>query len=136
MGDSKQSTVSTELGEVVVHKMPLSDYAGLLRALDKLPEHIGKLVKDNKGGKSDIGRDELIVMLPQLAADSLEELAAVLAVPTDKDAAFIMQLDAADTVELLDAILEVNQFERIVAAVKKMLARRSGQMTAPDPAKN
>lgn len=129
MGDSKTITVSTELGEVVVHKMPLSDYAGLLRALDKLPEHIGKLVNDK--GSSEVSREKLIMMLPSLAADSLEELAAVLAVPTDKDAAFVMQLDAADVVELVDSILEVNQFERIVAAVKKMLARRAGQTQNP-----
>lgn len=132
MGDSKTTTVSTELGDVLVHKMPLTDYAELLRALDKLPQHIGKLVND-KGGKSDVSREELIMMLPALAADSLEELAAVLSVPTDKDAAFVMQLDAADVVDLLDAILEVNQFERIVAAVKKMLARRS-QAPAAKPA--
>ncbi len=134
MGDSKTTTVSTEHGAVLVHKMPLTDYAVLLRALDKLPKHIGELVKD-KGGKSEVSREELIMMLPTLAADSLEELAAVLAVPTDKDAAFVMQLDAADTVELLDAILEVNQFERIVAAVKKMLARRSQAPAAPAPQK-
>lgn len=127
MGDSKTSTVSTEFGDVVVHKMPLSDYAELLRALDKLPQHIGKLVND-KGGK-EVSREQLLMMLPSLAADSLEELAAVLSVPTDKDAKFVMQLDGADVVDLLDAILEVNQFERIVSAVKKMLARR----TSPAP---
>ena len=129
MGDSKTTTVSTELGDVVVHKMPLNDYAELLRALDKLPEHIGKLVND-KGGK-ELDRSELLMMLPSLAADSLGELAAVLAVPTDKDAEFILKLDPADMLELLDQILEVNQFERIVAAVKKMLARRSGKAKAP-----
>jgi hypothetical protein len=134
MGDSKTTTVSTELGDVVVHKMPLNDYAELLRALDKLPEHIGKLV-DEKGGK-ELDRSQLLMLLPSLAADSLGELAAVMAVPTDKDAAFILQLDPADTLELLDSILEVNQFERIVAAVKKMLARRSGKAKAPAIAKS
>jgi hypothetical protein len=134
MGNSKNMTVSTELGEVVVHKMLLSEYAELLRALDKLPKHIGKLVSD-KGGSNDVNREELVMMLPALAADSLEELASVLSIPTDKDAAFIMGLDGADTIELFDAVLEVNQFERIVSAVKKILARRTAK-TIQDPAKS
>jgi hypothetical protein len=134
MGNSKEMTVSTELGDVVVHKMLLSEYAELLRALDKLPEHISKLVSD-KSGSSEISREQLIMLLPSLAADSLEEFASVLSIPTDKDVDFIMQLDGADVIELIDGVLEVNQFERIVAAVKKILARRTNSKNQ-DPAKS
>jgi hypothetical protein len=134
MGDSnsKEITVKTELGDVVVHKMPLSDYAELLRALSTLPKKLGELI----GGVGDIKQmadTDFLVMLPGIIADSWNDLGSLLAVPTDKDAAFLMQLDGADAVDVIDAIMELNDFVRIVNAVKKMLARQA-KTANPTPA--
>lgn len=136
MGDSNSNTltVSTELGEVVVKKMALSDYAGLLRALDKLPQKIGDLV----GSDANIGElnnSEILKMIPGVLADSWDDVAALIAVPTDKDAAFLLQLDGADALDIIDAILELNDFVRIFNSVKKMLARRAKVQT-PSPAQS
>lgn len=132
MGDSINTlTVSTELGDVVVHKMALSDYAGLLRALDKLPQRIGDLVGSNANLKG-IDNAELLKLIPGILADSWGDIAALIAVPTDKDAEFLLRLDGADAIDIIDAIFELNDFVRIANAVKKMLARRA-KMATPKP---
>lgn len=123
MGDSNQITVSTEFGAVVVHKMPLSDYAELLRALSNLPEKLGKLLDGETTDIKSMDTGEILKQLPGILADSWSDIGALLAVPTDKDEAFLMQLDGADAVDVLDAILELNDFGRIANAVKKMAAR-------------
>lgn len=132
MGNSNQITVSTELGDVVVRKMPLSNYAELLRALDKLPEQLenfvkGKTTQDLKS--FDTG--ELVKVLPELLASSWGSALALLAVPTDKDPEFLGKLDGADAIEIIDAILELNDFARIANAVKKIVARRAKMATPP-----
>lgn len=131
MGNSNIITVETELGKVEVHKMPLADYAQLLGALDKLPQHIAELVE--KTGKKSVDSGTILSMLPSLLADSFQELAAVLAVTTDKDADFILQLDLADVIDIVGGALEVNNFERIQASIKKMQALRA-KPTVPEKA--
>lgn len=132
MGDSnsKQMTVQTEQGEVVVHKMPLSDYALLLRALNNLPKKLGELMGSAQDLKN-LSDTEMLVMLPGILAESWDDLVAIIAVPTDKDAAFMRELDGADALDVIDAILELNDFARIVNSVKKLLARRVQRVT-PD----
>lgn len=126
MGDSnsKEIIINTELGEVVVHKMPLSDYAELLRALNMLPEKVGQLIgKDLDFAK--MGNAEIFKLLPEILADSWNDLAGLIAVPTNKSAEEILKLDGADAIDVIDAILELNDFARIANSVKKMLARRA-----------
>lgn len=137
MGDSPDSnsiTVSTELGDVTVRKMALSDYAGLLRALDKLPNKIGDLVGANTDIKS-MDSSAILKLIPGILADSWDDIAALIAVPTDKDAEFLLRLDGADALDVIDAILELNDFARIANAVKKMLARRA-KIATPKPAQS
>lgn len=135
MGDSnsKELTVSTELGDVVVRKMALSDYAGLLRALDKLPQKIGEFVGRNTD-LNNMDTAEVLRIIPGILADSWDDVVALIAVPTDKDAAFLLQLDGADALDVMDAILVLNDFVRIANAVKKMLARRA--KIVPKPAQS
>lgn len=135
MGDSNNTlTVSTELGDVVVHKMPLSDYAELLRALEKVPTVFQNFLKTkNKDELKKYTNVELVMALPTLLADSWSDIVGLLAVPTDKDGEFLGKLDAADAIDIIDAILELNDFARIMAAVKKMQARiaKVAQSKAP-----
>jgi len=125
MGNQENTTVSvdTELGAVECRKLVFGDYAQLLRSLDKIP----KLVADflyQKEGKTDFNSQEVLAMLPSLAAESLPEVAAIIASATDKDGPFIEKLDLADVIDVTEGILEVNDFDRIVAAIKKLTARR------------
>lgn len=133
MGNSTDITVSTEFGDVVVHKMPLSDYAELLRALDKLPHRLGELFNDKKFDPKKLNDNvEVLTMVPIFLADSWQDMVALLAVPTNQDAAFLGKLDGADALDVIDAILELNDFGRIYNAIKKILGRRV-KTTEPKP---
>lgn len=135
MGDSNSNelTVNTELGDVVVHKMPLADYAELLRALSNLPKNLGNILGDDIDTKN-MANSEFLQKLPAILADSWGDIGSILAVPTDKDAAFLLQLSGADAFDVIDAIFQLNDFARIVSTVKKMLARRV--FTTPTPRQN
>ncbi len=133
MGDSNTLTVKTELGEVVVHKMPLSDYAELFRALNNLPKSLGTLMGDDVDLKK-MDTAQIVQMLPGILANSWDDIGSILAVATDKDGEFLMKLDAADAIEVIDVILDLNDFARIGRAVKKMQARlaKINQTQKPD----
>lgn len=128
MGNSKTQTVSTENGPVVVKKLALGDYANLLRALDKLPKHISDIAKRDKG---DLTTDKIIGELPTIAADSLPELAGVIAAATDKEADFILALDLGDVADVMVAAFELNDYSKVTAAIKKIQALRKPKSPTP-----
>lgn len=132
MGDSNDTmTISTTQGDVVVRRMPLADYAELLRALDNLPEKFNKIFGDKTEEQlKGMSNAEYIGILPQVLAESWTDVIEIVAVPTDKDAEFMGKLDFADAVDVVAAIVELNDIPRIVAAVKKMLALK-GKMARP-----
>lgn len=126
MSDQKTTIVATSLGDVTVKKLALGDYAVLLRALDHLPKDLAEIIKKDR---KELTPDYILGILPGLIADNLAEFAGILASATDKDAAFVMDLDLADIIEIFDAALQLNDFARIAATVKKISARK-----APEPA--
>lgn len=124
MGNStKTITVPTEGGDVVVRKLALGDYAALLHALKKLPTEIGKFIQGNSADAlSD--NEVLFASLPAIIGDAIPEFAEVLAVASDKDAKFYLDGDLADALEVFAAAMQLNDYTRIAATIKKMTARK------------
>lgn len=126
----KSKVVSTGAGDVTVRKLALYDYAEFIRALRKLP---GELASLFQSGKNIGDMAVLFEELPEMVADSWDDFVAIIAVGTDKDAEFFKSpdLDGADALEIIDAMLELNDYERVVKTVKKIMARRQA---TPAPA--
>jgi len=118
---NKTIEVTTEAGPVVVRKLALNDYAELLRALKKLPQEFGKFIEGNDAEQLK-QTDTLYTAIPDIIATAIPEFCAVLATVTDKDAEFIGQLDLADAIDILVAALQLNDYGRIIASVKKIMA--------------
>lgn len=118
----KTIEVQTSAGPVVVKKLAMGDYAELLRAFKKLPGEVAKFMGDNES--EDLkNNDTWIIGLPTIIADALPEFCAVLAVASDKDADFhLNELDLADNIDVFAAALELNDYKRVIAAVKKIMA--------------
>lgn len=134
MGDSKSITVTTDLGEINVHKMPLRDYAELLRALENLPAIFSKFTGQDVDLKK-MSDSETFDMVRDVLIESWDDLIKLIAVPTDKDAEFLGSLDGPDGIDVIDAILELNDIPRIIASVKKIWARRA-KMLQPQAAQS
>lgn len=133
----KTIEVQTSAGPVIIKKLAMADYADLLRALKKLPTELGKFIEGTS--KEDLQNNEtLFSALPAIVADALPEFCAVLAVASDKDADFhLTQLDLADNIDCLAAALELNDYKRIAAAIKKIMAPTqvpTSQTDAKEPA--
>src|SRR5690349_15503531 len=104
MGNS--ITLDTELGPVVVRKMPLADYSELLKALDTLPKSLMAFFDDlDNKDLAKMSNMDYAIMLPGILANSWNDLIAVVSVPTDKDAEFFGKLDLSDAVDVVAAIL-------------------------------
>jgi hypothetical protein len=124
-------TVETEFGPVVVKRLALGDYAEFLRVLKKLPASLGEFIQGTDSAKlKEMEMAEFMEILPSLIADSWDEFAGLIAVATDKDREFVLKLDGADALDIIDGIMQLNRFSKIVSAVKKMMARRA-QAQAP-----
>lgn len=133
----KTIEVQTSAGPVVVKKLAMKDYAELLRSLKQLPQELGKFIEGTS--KEDLAKNEtMFSALPAIVADALPEFCAVLAVATDKDAEYhLNELDLADNIDVFAAALELNDYKRIVAAVKKIMAPSkvpTSQTAAEEPA--
>lgn len=124
--------------EVTVRRLALGDYAELLRAVKKLPQELTQFIDDSpESDLKDLDLKEFIPRFLPMLADSWDELAAVLAVPTDRDAEFFLkEVDLPDGLEVLTTALELNNYKRVVNAVKKLTARKtdSTQTQAEAPA--
>lgn len=132
MGNSKTLTVKTEGGDVVVRKLALGDYAALLRALKKLPTEVGKFVEGNSA-ESLQDNGVLMANLPAIIADAIPEAAEVLAIVSDKDTQFYLDADLADCIDVFGAALELNDYNRITASIKKVTARKPAEAPAETP---
>lgn len=128
----KSRVIKTGAGDVTVRKLALYDYSEFIRALRKLPGELAELFQSGK----DIGSMAVLFEeLPEMVADSWDDFVAIIAVGTDKDPEFFKspEIDAADALEIIDALMELNDYQRIVKTVKKIMARRQAQATtAPE----
>ena|SRR6266567_2195732 len=136
MGDSNNITVSTEFGDVVVHKMALRDYADLLRALDKLPDVLKKFAASRSEAElKAINYVDLIEILPSLLAEAWPDVIGLISVPTNRDAEFLGKVDGPDAVDIIVAIIQLNDFKRIMESVKKLAALKAKVIPISKPKK-
>lgn len=128
MGSSKTVTVPTANGDVTVRKLALGDYAEVMKAIDQLPSKFGQFIEDNES----FNMKDVFPAIPQIVGDSLPEVAKILAIVSDKDEQFFLeQTDAADVLDVVDGVLQVNDLQRIVASVKKIRTRVQPQDHLP-----
>lgn len=133
-GSRKTVVISTDNGDVTVRRLTLLDYAGFLRAFKTLPRELASFIdgtsKEAFDGMSTM--DVVMQVLPVLA-DSWSDLVAVIAVPTDKDPEFIGGLDGPDAAEVIVAALDLNNYRKVVATIKKLRARQSTEVASEAP---
>lgn len=108
--DTKEMTGSVQ--GITARKLVIRDFAEVMRRLGDLPKRLEGIDTDTTDG--------FLKALPTLIADSLPELASIIALATDADEEQVMDLDLADFTALVASILEVNRYEEIMAFLGKI----------------
>ncbi len=131
---SNSITVKSGAGDVVVKKLALKDYAEFIRALRSLPGGLAELFKS---GKDVQDMAVLFEELPEILAESFPDFVNILAVATDKDAEFFNSddFDLADGIDVVEAALRLNDYQRVVASVKKIMGRKAAENTQAETPK-
>lgn len=111
----KTLKIQTDIGEVVVSKLPLGKYAELLKAIKELPKHL----KGIEGKKV----DDVIELIPAIAGEGLGDVIRVLSVATDLPEKDLQTIGLDDAIALFKAIWEVNNFSFIQTEIKKVIAQ-------------
>lgn len=112
---SKTVTIQLEAGELEISRLPLGQYAELLKALETLP---GQLA-----GFSELESDQLIAKLPAIIGNSLPEVMKIIAIAAHMKQEDVEALSLDETIDVLVAIFEVNKVQKIVESIKKLTAR-------------
>lgn len=128
----KTKVVKTGAGDVVVRKLALYDYAEFIRAIKKLPKQSAQLFQS---GKDVSNMAVLFEELPVIISESWDDFAGIMASVCDKEIEFFKSpdIDLADALDIVDAALELNDYNRIVNTVKKIMARGQAQTDQTQP---
>lgn len=102
-----------------VKKMPLGKYAGVLQALQQLPKQLE--------GIDSFSVEEIIVRLPNMVADSLPELLRVVSIASGVPEAILESAGLDELTDIVIAIFDVNDVEKVVDNIKKIMARKAFQ---------
>ncbi len=110
----KSITVKLEDKTVEVKKLPLGKYAELLAAVKELPKKLGGLDK--------MTNDQLFEQLPFLIASSLPDLVGILSIATELSTDEINEMGLDEAVDILVAVIEVNNYRAVYENIKKVMA--------------
>jgi len=111
----KTIQIKLENREVTIKKLPLGKYAEVLGALDELPKHlIGIETKTT---------DDFVAELPRLIAVALPDVIKILSIATDLTPEEVSELGLDEVVEIIEGLVEVNNYKAVFSSVKKMTAR-------------
>lgn len=126
---NKQIKVDTDNGVVLVAKLPIVKYVELLKAMRKLPKEL--VARFNGVDLTHMSNDKILEMVPEIVETSLPDVLNVLTIATPLEREAIEALGLDDIVNLVLAVVEVNNYKGIYDSVKKALARPEPVKTLP-----
>lgn len=107
---------------VEISKLPIGKYAELLKALKQLP---GKL-----GSFTSLDPQSIIKELPNIIADSLDDVVKIIAIATPLNEDQVQDLGLSEIVEIMIGIFEANDYSKVIEQIKKVTAQ-SAQKASP-----
>ena len=127
--------VETTIGPIEVRKLALNDYAELLKMLQELPKKFGAFI-EGKSAEELKDTNTIYSVLPDLIGDAIPEFSRIIAFVSNKSPEEVQSLDLADAVDVVVAILELNDIQRVIESIKKISALTSGKSKTPPLIKN
>lgn len=120
----KQTIVKLDTKSVTVRKIPIGKYPELLIKLRELPKYLGEFEGLNK--------NELFEKLPEIVIKAFPDVLSLIGYATDVDDAELKELGLDEVVDLIAAVIEVNNFIGVWEKVKKITAHQNPTTPAPN----
>lgn len=106
--------VNLEGKEVIIKKLPIGRYAELIKQLKKLPKHVQSL--------PNLDNATIVENLPTIIEESQDDLFGLISVATELKIEDIKVLGLNEVVDLVIAVIEVNQYKEVFEKIKKLRA--------------
>lgn len=110
----KTITVTLDSKEVEVSKLPIGEYAGLLKAVQELPKQVKTL--------ENLNSDTVIELLPVLLGSCMPDIVRIIAIAVKLPVEEVALLGLAEIIRLVEAIYQVNNYGDVYEILKKALA--------------
>ncbi len=107
----RSKTIQLENRSLEIKELPLKKYAALLLAA----RNISKTV----GGIDILNNDQILKQLPEIIANSLPDLINILTITTDLNREEIEELGLNDSMKIMVAVIEVNNYKEVIDQIKK-----------------
>jgi len=101
---------------IEIARLPLGKYAELLNALDQLPKQLA--------GFDKLESDQIISILPKIIAKSLPEFVTMICIATPLEKEEVEKLGLDEVVDVVLAVIEVNNYKHIFNQIKNLTAQK------------
>lgn len=118
----KKTIIQLDDQKITIEKLPLGKYADLMRALQNLPAKFKDINMSNN--------EQFFAQLPAIIADNIPEVVDLLNIATGMQKEEIEALGLHEVVNLVVAVIEVNQYKDVYEQIKKVTARPATQAIA------
>lgn len=109
----KTKEIKLDEKTVKITKLPIVQYAELIRAVKELPAHF----KDLQGKEN----SQLIEKLPEIIVNGLPDFIKVLTIATPLTESEIEQLGLDEITKLVMAVIEVNNYQEVYKTLKNAM---------------
>jgi hypothetical protein len=115
----KTIQIDLEEKQIEISRLPVFEYAELLRLLKELPKYLDTL--------SNQPPTSIIQQLPELISTSLPDVIAIVVFATQKQVSKeeVEQMGLNDLTNIVLGIIEVNDYTKIFDRLKKVMARQT-----------
>lgn len=116
MKDTKKITINGE--KVEIKKIAIGKFAEMLMAIEHLPIKFQNIF--TKEEMKNFSNEVIITKIPLLLREATEEFFALVAIACEIKREKIKELSIEDFIDLVTAVIEINNFSAIVKKVKNL----------------
>ena len=110
----KNITIKIDDKDVELKKLPIGEYAELLKSVKQLPKHFRKL--------ENLTTEKIVELLPEIISDCLPDVVGILSIATKLPADEINQMGLDEITKLVVGVFEVNNYADVFKTLKKVTA--------------
>lgn len=113
----KTITITLDDKEIEVKKLPIGEYAGILKAIQELPKQLKTI--------ENLNSQTILETLPLLIGSCLPDVVRIVSIAVKLPEKEVSEMGLAEILKLVEAIYTVNNYTDVYEMLKKALAHPS-----------